>query len=441
MFWEIFGVLVAACVAVRFFSRDTSQTSAVEKTAEFSAFQRNFLIIYYVVMCADWLQGPYVYALYEQYGFQKGEIAFLFIGGFMSSMVFGTFVGALADKYGRKLLCIMFGVFYSISCLTKLFNNFGILMLGRVLSGIATSLLFSSFESWMVTEHKSRNFPNELLSDTFSLATFGNGIVAIGAGIVASLVADNFGFVAPFMVSLVLLIVGSIIVSSSWKENYGDSNVDISGTFVNAWQGMKQDIKIPILGLVQSLFEAAMYTFVFMWTPALQAAIPEGSPKELPFGIIFACYMVSIMIGSSIFGILLRYKFSPEEIARMLLLTAAVSLLVPIYVSDMLFVTLSFLLFEICCGVYFPCMGTLRGKYIPEETRAATMNFFRVPLNFLVVLVLVKVNDLNNSTVFIMCSMWLFIAFLLQNQLKRLAISATKDEDASVSKPVPVSGH
>jgi hypothetical protein len=29
------------------------------------------------------------------------------------------------------------------------------LLAGRVLSGIATSLLFSSFESWMVTEHKS----------------------------------------------------------------------------------------------------------------------------------------------------------------------------------------------------------------------------------------------------------------------------------------------
>lgn len=127
---------------------------------------------------------------------------------------------------------------------------------------------------------------------------------------------------------------------------------------------------------MQSLFEAAMYTFVFMWTPALQAAITPGSLTfeivligyldsgitELPFGVIFACYMVSIMIGSSLFGILLRMKFSPEEIARILLITAAISLLVPIYATNMLIITLSFLLFEVCCGIYFPCMGTLRGK-------------------------------------------------------------------------------
>jgi hypothetical protein len=47
---------------------------------------------------ADWLQGPYVYALYESYGFDKSDIGVLFIGGFLSSMVFGTIVGGLADK-------------------------------------------------------------------------------------------------------------------------------------------------------------------------------------------------------------------------------------------------------------------------------------------------------------------------------------------------------
>lgn len=46
----------------------------------------------------DWLQGPYVYALYAAYGFNQGDIGKLFIAGFGSSMVFGTVVGSLADK-------------------------------------------------------------------------------------------------------------------------------------------------------------------------------------------------------------------------------------------------------------------------------------------------------------------------------------------------------
>lgn len=46
----------------------------------------------------DWLQGPYVYYPYSQYGFRKGEIGQLFIAGFGSSMLFGTIVGSLADN-------------------------------------------------------------------------------------------------------------------------------------------------------------------------------------------------------------------------------------------------------------------------------------------------------------------------------------------------------
>ena len=46
----------------------------------------------------DWLQGPYVYALYRHYGFDRGAIGQLFIAGFGSSMIFGTIVGAMADK-------------------------------------------------------------------------------------------------------------------------------------------------------------------------------------------------------------------------------------------------------------------------------------------------------------------------------------------------------
>jgi hypothetical protein len=46
----------------------------------------------------DWLQGPYIYHLYEHYGYGVRDIGRLFIVGFASSAVFGTIVGALADK-------------------------------------------------------------------------------------------------------------------------------------------------------------------------------------------------------------------------------------------------------------------------------------------------------------------------------------------------------
>ena len=137
----------------------------------------------------DWLQGPYVYYLYSQYGFDKGDIGRLFIAGFGSSMLFGTIVGSLADKQyarppaspaipfpysnpnpmwlgfsltnrlwcassrGRKRACITYCISYILSCITKHSPEYRVLMIGRILGGIATSLLFSAFESWLVAEH------------------------------------------------------------------------------------------------------------------------------------------------------------------------------------------------------------------------------------------------------------------------------------------------
>ncbi len=78
------------------------------------------------------------------------------------------------------------------------------------------------------------------MSNTFALATFGNGVVAIGAGIIASIVADSFGFVAPFMVSLLFLIASMVVISSTWKENYGNQTIEVKETFWNAVSDLRR---------------------------------------------------------------------------------------------------------------------------------------------------------------------------------------------------------
>jgi predicted MFS family arabinose efflux permease len=54
---------------------------------------------------------------------------------------------------GRKRACVTYCISYILSCFTKHSPEYKILMVGRVLGGIATSLLFSAFESWLVAEH------------------------------------------------------------------------------------------------------------------------------------------------------------------------------------------------------------------------------------------------------------------------------------------------
>ncbi len=54
------------------------------------------MFLYFVA--GDWLQGPYVYAVYKSHGFDLNQQAILFVTGFLSSGIFGTIVGSAADK-------------------------------------------------------------------------------------------------------------------------------------------------------------------------------------------------------------------------------------------------------------------------------------------------------------------------------------------------------
>ena len=76
-------------------------------SAEFRWFQLQYLSVYLILMLADWLQGTNMYTLYSSYGVNVGT---LFLTGFLSSAVFGTFLGIYVDLWGRKLGCLIFCV-------------------------------------------------------------------------------------------------------------------------------------------------------------------------------------------------------------------------------------------------------------------------------------------------------------------------------------------
>ena len=75
------------------------------------------------------------------------------------------------------------------------------------------------------------------------------------------------------------------------------------------WNSYKEGAQLiwnnrPIfwIGIVQSIIESCMYIFVFLWTPVL--LIPKS--EDVPLGMIFSCFMVCIMIGSSLFSWFLK---------------------------------------------------------------------------------------------------------------------------------------
>lgn len=382
---------------------------------EFLDFQRSYLLVYCLAVAGDWLQGPHVYALYQSYWMDKHQIELLFIAGFGSSLIFGTFIGSIADKFGRKANCLLYTLLYGIGCLTKHFANFNILLFGRLMGGIATSILFSAFESWLVYEHKRRDFNDIALKQIFSNATLANSLIAILAGVVAQTAANMFGYVAPFDCALLVLAMCAAVCLFTWCENYGDEKAGVEQSFLHAFRAICDDRRILYLGLVQSLFEGSMYVFVLEWTPALNRA---ANSEEIPHGYIFAGFMLSVMAGSSMFNVLCQ-RYKPESFMRFVLLVSACTLVTPIllpYHSLTIFV--SFALFELCVGIFWPAMGFLRSQYIPEQTRSTTMNFFRVPLNLLVISLLWQ--NLSMDAILQFCVFFLLLAALFQQLICKL---------------------
>eukprot|EP00798_Chlamydomonas_sp_ICE-L_P011227 gene11227-18856_t len=440
----LFGALASVTLVILLSQR--SDGSIVPKTGEkvsaFVALRNNYVLVYAMMMAGDWLQGPYVYALYEYYGYSQKDIGRLFIAGFGSSMIFGTVVGALADKHGRKKAALLYVITYSLSCATKHSSNYNMLLVGRLLGGIATSLLFSAFESWIVAEHFAKGFDGKWLGDTFSKAVFvGNGLVAILAGLFANYLVEglSLGPVAPFTLAAAVLLLGGTVILVTWGENYGDSknNSSLGTQFKLAWKAITSDSRVALLGAMQSLFEASMYSFVFLWTPALS---PSG--EKIPHGMIFSCFMSASMVGSALSGVLMK-RSKPEEFMKYVFGVGALSLSVPCFFQlnagdrttpgawveaggislEGQAQLMAFCVFEAVVGVFWPSMMTMRAAFVPEDLRSTIINCFRIPLNLFTCIVLFNVHLFPLAAMFGLCSVFLAIAALCQMHLQKIAHS------------------
>jgi len=328
-----------------------SSTKEERDKTKHASLLRRYLAVYLLAVLSDWLQGPYVYALYDAYGYSQHDIAVLFVTGFGSSMVFGSFVGGMADQCGRRKFVLLFSVMYGASCLTKHMPDFRILMLGRLLGGISTSLLFSVFDAWLIRAHSDSGIDRRYLSKSFSSASYGNSVVAVGAGLLADRAAGansirpffqsgrgdvdedgssspNYdssvylgGYLNPFDIALLALVLCGFLAAALWEENYGDSssgndngngnggeggshkdggntniNTNSSSSSNNNDQGRRRwydalrnasiatwrNADVLLCGLISSLFEGSMYIFVFMWTPALTSLSSSSSSSPPP---------------------------------------------------------------------------------------------------------------------------------------------------------------
>merc|ERR1719213_107871 len=105
---------------------------------------------------------------------------------------------------------------------------------------------------------------------------------------------------------------------------------------------------------------------------------------------------MACMIGASISAV--ASNIQTKKMLCGALVLAAMAMIIPAHVgmseSLSMYNLFAFCCFEICVGIYFPSICTLKSEAVPESHRATVYNLFRAPMNLIVVSVLLVNPDL-----------------------------------------------
>lgn len=230
------------------------------------------------------------------------------------------------------------------------------------------------------------------------------------------------GYITPFDLSNVVLVLCMLYISNKWSENYGQSdNGQGGGNFSKALGALMEKKKILLCGLICSSFESSMFIFVFNWTPCL---METGQPVP-PFGHIFTGFMIFCLLGTRVYAYLSK-TLAVEQIGAMVMLVSAACHLTVFLFQDVKIRFVAFLVFEACVGLYFPMIGTLKGDIVPEDMRSTIYNIYRLPLNVIVLMPLLM--NFSISTTFAVTTSILGIAVASAFFLKSMPRSAKQQE-------------
>lgn len=418
---------------------DSSETSV--DNSEFKSFQIWYIIIFILSRLSDWMLGPYIVAIYDRFNYSESDKAILFMFGYLTSGAFGIFIGSIADKFGRKLTCIIFCALFPLSSMIMITfgDTFWLLLCARFLSGISTSILHSVFESYLITHHKLNKYPINKLNETFEISNSINSIVAIFAGIIGSTLISIYErynlftslpkCAAPLHFSCVICVITMYLIMNKWTENYGQQsmNDNLLNTMKKSFNVIFNDKRIILIGIIQSGFESSLYIFVFKWTPILDSVyFGDNDNDKFDHGLVFAIMMISCFIGCCIITII-RLKYNGYNHGyiqciemNFICIISAISLFMVLFINDFNSRLLLFIIYEICVGGYRPTLSSLRSKLIPHHANIATIiNIFRIPLNIIVVIVLTQIEYFQN-TVFLITTMLLMICSLSSYHLSKI---------------------
>ncbi|KAI0548010.1 hypothetical protein F4679DRAFT_336800 [Xylaria curta] len=412
-----FGSLIALCIAL--LVSQPTRKQALERNPDSPKLRAHddehpearWYKAYVLATAADWLQGPYLFSLYkDEHGLSESVVLNLYITDFITTALSAYLIGVLADRNGRKLYSMIYCVTYALSCFLTVIPIVPLLFLGRVLGGISTSILFTVFDSWMVTNFRERKLAADGcdLTRTYAATSVVNCLAALLSGVVGEVLVWVTGSKkSPFLMSVVLLWLALQAIWSRWVENFG-AEASKTQSRPSIWSILKTP---PILALAfaSTMFDGSMNLFVFYWIPKLNSLRNTTSATELPYGVIYSSFMAVSMAAALAFNIIMD-----KQVVKYSRLAVGVS-----SVAAFCFARLAgakneagtfwlFCLLQACIGIFTPCVGYLKARLIEDDARATVYSVMRIPFNILVIVSLLVAKDNSNiDGVFTTCALML----------------------------------
>jgi MFS transporter, MFS domain-containing protein family, molybdate-anion transporter len=365
-------------------------------------------------------------------------VAYLYCLGFATGGILSPITGPLVDKIGRKKSAILYCCLEMLINYMEQFPYLSGLILARMIGGFTTNLLSSVFETWLDTEYRRRGFAKEKYEIIMRDSVIISNMAAIFSGYLSHILANRYGTVGPFQGAVTCTTIALIVVCFVWTENYGVNNdgpsKNMMGYFKEAVGAFRDDRKMLIVGILQSLTAGSVQIFVFLWAPTLRQ-FANSAPKgtwgldqfgEPAYGLIFCAFMGAGVLGGLVAPHIRTFVskiLSPivnddapvatveiegegnvpirpmavEFLASSCYFISALLLFVPSMCQDgnaLSFTNalVALLIYEFLIGIFMPCEGVIRSLYFPTSARASIMTLPRIIVNVAVAVGVVSTN-------------------------------------------------
>jgi len=203
---------------------DMEKITSINEKAK--SLRLRYLLGYLCTRASIWSKAPYIYLLFNKlHGFSISEIGILYIIDAVCALIFGPITGDLADKYGRRLFCILYCVCGILSQGIRVTGNIPLAYFSQILTGFGAGLISTTFESWINYEAEKdlKQGKRVFLEKLFKTQTILDSIMSLLISGLGAVLFTNFGLLYPIFFSMFLSGASICIMFLCWDENKPNS--------------------------------------------------------------------------------------------------------------------------------------------------------------------------------------------------------------------------